>query len=1071
MKITAVIVFILCMQVSAKSFGQTEKINLAMNSTFKEVIERLEEISGYRFVLKYDESILDKRVNVSFTNEKIDRILDDLLKDSGLTYKIVDRYIAIVPENERTEQQQKTITGKVTDSSGGALPGVSVVVKGTTNGTITDANGNYSISKVPENSILQFSFVGMKSQEIVVGDKTTINVTLADETIGIEEVVAIGYGKLKKSDLTGAVGSVRAEDFQKGVFTAPNELIQGKVSGVQIINNSGQPGGAATVKIRGNSAVSGNGQPLYVVDGVPLDNRSARPGLNVNGLGNTPDGNPLNFLNPSDIASIEVLKDASATAIYGSRGAFGVVIINTKRGQSGQPKIEVGSSSGVSTIMKKIEVLDADQYREAIKYYGVSELNDKGGNVNGLDAILRQGIQQNYTVAVSGGSETGKYRLSAGYLNQEGIIKKSGFKKYSSNFSTNLKFLDSKKLGLDINVNTSQYVEDMAYITNDAGFEGNLIQQALQWNPTLNLRKDDGSLNILSGTVVNPLAMSELYNDNSKVTTVLGSISPYYKFNNWLEYRMLYSVNYSTGTRRSSINQDINLSSTLGKGWASIGNKELSTQQFTHTLNFNKEIFSKLNLNALVGFEYMKFSNKGSSMSALGTSNGFGNYGLDYTNYIQYSNSTGRIISSFVDPDSELQSYFGRAMVNYMDKYLLTATFRADGSSKFGANNKYGYFPSFSAAWNVSKEKFFKIDFINSLKIRAGWGKTGNQEFPAGVSQAKYSFTNNGGLGQVNNPNPDLKWQSDVQYNVGFDLSILNSRVTATVDYFNKTTTDLLFPSSPIQPAPPSSVTRWINLDGNIENKGVEASVNATIIHKDDFSWDFGANASYIKNLVSGLSAPIYTGMLNGQGLSGVMVEVIQNGLPINTFFTRKYTGMDSSTGMAVYEDAGNKFYNVGNPNPKALLGLSTTLRYKKLSFTVNMNGAFGHDIYNNTLNSVLNVGSINGGKNIGLAIYQNPVKEAIANPVTASSRFIEKGDYLKLSNATLTYKVGDLAKVIKGFTIYVTGQNLFVITKYTGFDPEVNVNKSVNDVPSLGIDYTPYPSARSINIGVNFSL
>ncbi|WP_198424826.1 SusC/RagA family TonB-linked outer membrane protein [Spirosoma endbachense] len=974
----------------------------------------------------------------------------------------------LIPDEQSTD---RAISGTVADETGVGLPGVSVLVKGTQRGTVTDKDGAYRLSVPDGVATLTFSFVGYVSQDVTVSNQTVVNITLKPETKSLDEVVVVGYGTARKRDLTGAMTSVTAKDFNKGNFTSPDQLIQGKVSGVQILNNSGQPGGAATVKIRGNSAITGSGQPLYVVDGVPLDNRSARPGLNANGLGNTPGGNPLNFLNPADIASIDVLKDASATAIYGSRAAYGVVIINTKRGQAGQAKIDVGLNTGVSTIFRRINVLNAEQYREAIKYYGVSPLNDRGGNEDPFGSILRKGLQQNYTIAISGGNETGKYRISAGYLNQEGIINKTGFKKYTANFSGNLKFLESKKLGLDINVNTSQYVEDIAAITNDAGSNGSLIGHALQWNPTDSLRKANGSLNIKAGAVINPLAMSELYNDQSKVTTVLASISPYFKFTDWLEYRMLYSINYSAGGRRSSINQDINISATQGKGWASIGTNELSTQQFTHTLNFNKDILPDFNLNALLGFEYMSFANKGSAMSALGPASGFGNYGLDYTDYIQYSNTTGRTVSSFVDPTAELQSYFGRAIGNYKDRYLVTATLRADGSSKFGSNNKYGYFPSFSAAWNISNEKFFHVNSINSLKLRGGWGKTGNQEFPSGSSQARYSFTDNGGLGQTNNPNPDLKWQSDKQYNFGFDVSLLNSQITATVDYFNKTTTDLLFPSPPIQPAPPGSVIRWINLDGRIQNKGLEVAIDGAIVKKDNFSWDLSANATFITNSVSGLTAPILTGALNGPGLSGVSVEVIQNGLPINAFYTRRYLGMNESTGLATYEDAGNTFFYVGNPNPKTLLGLNTTLRYKKFSLIANMNGAFGQDIYNNTNNAVISVGLINGGRNIALSLFREPTKESIANPVTPSSRYIEKGDYLKMTNATLSYTIGNIARVIRGASVYVTGQNLFVITKYTGFDPEVNVNKAINSVPSVGIDYAAYPPARTITFGVNFSL
>jgi iron complex outermembrane receptor protein len=969
--------------------------------------------------------------------------------------------------------QERTVTGKVTDKSGAPLAGISVTVKGSGRGVATDANGNYRITVPASASTLVFSSVGYGTEEVNISGQSSADATLSENGTNMNEIVVVGYGTAKRKDLTGAVTSVQAKDFNKGTYTAPDQLIQGKVAGVMVLNNSGQPGGGTTVKIRGNSAVTGSGQPLYVVDGIELDGRSSRPGLNSSGLGNTPGGNPLNFINPADIASIDVLKDASATAIYGSRAAFGVIIITTKRGQSGQPKIDFNVSVGFAKIAKKIQVLDAAQYRAALTYYGVSASNDKGSNVDALGSILQNAVNQNYNISISGGTENARYRFSTGYLDQEGIVRKTDFKKYSSSFTANFKFLDSKRLGLDFTLLPSQYVEKIAPISNDAGSTGSLIGQALQWNPTESLTNPNGSLNIKAGDIINPFAMSEAYNDKTKVTTLLGSISPYFKIASWLEYRLLVSINYSTGTRRTSTQSYINLGDVKDFGWASIAQADLTTEQITHTLNLNKKLTSALNLNAVVGYEYVKFSNRGSNMSAFGPSipGGFGSYGLDYTDYIQYSNPSKRTVSSYVDPIAELQSYFARAIFNYNDKYLLTATFRADGSTKFGKNNKYGYFPSFAAAWNLTRESFFHVDMINMLKIRAGWGKTGNQEFPSGSSQAKYSFSNNGGLGQVNNPNEDLKWQSDRQYNVGIDYAIWKNKIFGSVDYFNKRTTDLLFPSAPIQPAPPGSVVRWINLPGNIDNKGVEVSLNATVIDQKDLNWEFGINATFMKNTVNGLSAPIYTGGLHGQGITGTLVETIQNGLPINAFYTRQFLGLDKTSGLALYTDNGSTFYFVGDPNPKTLLGFTTTLRYRKVSLNVALNGAFGQDLYNNTLNNVINVGSINGGRNIAVSVYQSPVKESFANPVTASSRFIEKGDYLKCTNATLSYSFGNVANIFRNSNIYVTAQNLFTLTKFSGFDPEVNVDKNINGVPSVGIEYTPYPSARTITIGVNFSL
>ncbi|RZK47294.1 MAG: SusC/RagA family TonB-linked outer membrane protein [Pedobacter sp.] len=968
--------------------------------------------------------------------------------------------------------QNREITGKVTDGKDASpVSGASVQVKGTNQGVSTKADGTFSISVPANATTLTVSSVGFKETEVNITNQTSVDVTLEASGADLSEVVVVGYGTVRKRDLTGAVVSVREKDFNKGTFAAPDQLIQGKVAGVQVLNNSGAPGGGTTVKVRGNSAITGSGQPLYVVDGVPLDGRSARPGVDA-GFGATPSGNPLNFINPNDIASMEILKDASATAIYGSRAAYGVVLITTKRGASGQPKLDLGVSYGVSNLMRNIEILNADDYKLALTKFNAPAANNKGSDVDALDAILRTANIQTYTAAVSGGNENAKFRLSTSLLDQEGIVRKTDFKKYTVGLNANFKFLEKKNLGIDFNVISSQYVENVAPITNTAGSEGSLIGQALQWNPTESLYKPgNDSLNIAAGGgIINPLAMSEAYNDNSKVTTILGSVSPYIKITKDLEYRMLFSINYSTGVRRSSVASYLNLPAIIDKGRAFISNNELITQQMTHTLNYNKQLSSDFSINALIGYEYMKYTNKGSSMNAFGPDGGgFGNYGLDYTNYIQYSNASSRGISSFIDPVSELQSYFARAVMNLKDKYLLTATFRADGSTKFGSNNAYGYFPSVSASWVISKEEFFKVNFVNDLRVRASYGITGNQEFPSGSSQTRYTFNGPAAIGLANNGNPDLKWQSDEQINFGLDYAIFDNRITGSFDYFVKTTSDLLFPTTPIQPSAPGATVTWKNLDGEVVNKGFEFSINANIVRSKDWSWDLGVNASFIDNKIQNLGAPIRTGALHGQGVSGASVQTIRNGLPINAFFTRAYGGLDKATGQAIYPD-GEVFSYQGNPNPTTVMGISTTVAYKQLSLVVNMNGAFGQMIYNNTLNNVINVANLVGGKNISRDIYEDPTQEALSNRVTPSARFIEKGNYMKMANASLSYAIGDI-RFIKNATIFLTGQNLFVITKFSGFDPEVNVDKSLNSVPSVGIEYVPYPPARTVTLGVNFSL
>jgi len=965
--------------------------------------------------------------------------------------------------------QTNLVTGKVIDSNDKQpIPGVNVLLKGqSTVGTITDNNGTYSLNIPYDTGILIFSYIGYVSVQENIAGRKAININLTTQITGLNEVVVIGYGTQQKKDLTGALSSIQEVDFNKGNFTSPDQLIQGRAAGVQITTTSGQPGVAATIKIRGNSVMTGTGQPLFVIDGVPLSGLTARPNTNDNDGGSSPAGNPLNFINPADIASIDVLKDASATAIYGSRAAYGVINITTKKGLIGTPKIDFSSSMGLASIQHREAVLNAGQYRAAIKYYNVNPSNDKGGNSDGLGSILQKGIQQNYNLAISGGNKDNRYRFSMGYFDQQGILTTSEIKKYNSLFSGNYKFLESKRLGMDINLILSQYQEQIPLIRNS----GSLVGDALNWNPTDSLRHRDGSLNLNPSSANNPLALSKLYNDQSKVTTLLTSVAPYYDLTDWLQFKTVVSVNYSTGIRRNSVAQGLFPNSGIPAGAANIYNTETSTSQLTSTLRFHKDIFQALNLNVIGGFEYMKFINKGFSVQALGPVNGFGNYGLDYTNYIQYSDPSKRNVSSYADPLSEIQSYFGRASLDFKKKYLLTATFRADGSTKFGANNKYGYFPSFSAAWVVSEEKTFKVEFIDFFKLRVGWGKTGNQEFPSGSSVALYGFTNNGGYGQINNPNPNLKWQSDQQLNAGADFGMFKNRLSLTLDYFDKITTDLLYPSYPIQPAPPGAAFTWINLDGKIRNRGLEITLKSSIVSYSSFSWDLAFNTTFIKNSVNGLTAPINTGWLDGSGLSDVTVQQIKSGAPMNSFYTRKYLGIDKSTGLSIYEDSGNTFYDVGNPNPNFLLGMSSTVRYKKISLTTYLYGAFGQSIYNNTALSTINIANFGGAKNIAQAVYTNPIKESVGNPVFASSRYIEKGDYLKMGSATISYRAGAIGKAFKQLQFYITGQNLFTITKYSGFDPEVNIDKSANGVPSLGIDYHSYPRARTVLIGINFSL
>ncbi|MCW3462520.1 SusC/RagA family TonB-linked outer membrane protein [Chitinophaga nivalis] len=957
--------------------------------------------------------------------------------------------------------QSKTITGKITDGNGSAIPGASVQVKGTRTGTMADAEGVFKINLPTGATTLIVTFIGYTPQEINVANKTTADVKLLQENTNLTDVVVVGYGTTRKKDVTGAIAQIKAGDFNKGITTAPDQLIQGKVSGLMVLNNSGAPGAAATVRIRGVSSVRSGNQPLYVVDGVPLDGRVARPSLNATGLGITPDANPLNFINSNDIASMDVLKDASATAIYGSRGANGVIIISTKKGTPGPTRLDVSYSVGMSNIMKKLDVLNADEYRTALKQYNLT--GDGGSSSNGMNSILRTGVTQNVGVAISGGNENSRYRASFGMQDQQGIVRKSGLKKYTATLSGQNKFLDSKQLGIDYNIMAAKTIEQLAPITNDAGFTGSLVGQALQWNPTLPLNNPDGSLNILAnGKPVNPLAMSEAFDDKASISYILASISPYFKFNDNWEYRMMYSVNHQTGQRRASIASFINLNDIQGLGAGLYNTAELTTELFNNTLSYNKQVSSALNLSAMVGFEYQKFSYSGVNVSA----KGFPTNAVDYTDILQTPTQANTTLSSFRNPSSELQSFFGRVTLNFRDKYLVTATMRADGSSKFGSNNRYGYFPSFAGKWNISNEDFMKDGkFFSNLGLRVGYGVTGNQEFPAGAAQAQYGFTANGNASLINVPNPDLKWESSKQFNAGVDFSILDNRLSGTVDYFFKNTTNLLFSFPAIQPAPASNY--WINLPGKVINSGVELSLKGEIIRSKDWNWRLGVNSTFLKNEMRNYEGPpVLTGSISGQGVSGATAQRLANGYPLNTFYLRKFEGFDDK-GNSIYAEGG-KLYYLSNPNPKVLLGINTEVSYKKWVLGASAHGAFGFEVYNNTANTVLPIGNL-GSRNIAKSLVGNG--EALTNSPAASSRYLENGNFLKLDNVTLTYNIGNVGKVLKNAAVYVTGQNLFVITRYTGFDPEVNTDKSVNGVSSFGIEYSPYPTARSVMFGILFSL
>lgn len=969
---------------------------------------------------------------------------------------------------------QKVITGRVADAKDGApIVGATVQPKGGTGGTSTGTDGTFRITVGNDINTLVVSYVGFGSMDVDIAGKTSVDVSLTGTSgNNLNEVVVIGYGSVRKKDVTGAVASVTAKDFNRGQINSPEQLLQGKVAGLQITNSSGQPGGLTIVKIRGNNSIRSGNNPLYVVDGVPLDGRTPRPGFSSNSVGTSPPSDPLTFINPNEISDVQVLKDASAAAIYGSRGANGVILITTKKGTSGTTRLEANASAGFGNVMRRIDVLDAAGYRSALTQYDAPR-TDSGANVDAFDAITRAAFTQNYSLAMSGGNENARYRASFFMGNQDGTILKTNLKKYVGNFNGQFKFLD-KKLSLDFSATAANVAESIAPISQDAGSNGNLISLALIWNPTLILKRANGLYNQENPSgQVNPLALSDAYTDLSNTTTLLGNINAAYKFTPWLEYRMLYGINYGVGNRRAEIQGFIKGTGgdAPGKGAAAVLNNTLVSQTLTHTLNFTKDISDNFTLNALAGYEFWKTNYWGNNQYVYEF-----NYNLSETNRVgvhYYDNmSAGKqanlAAGSFRDPSVEIQSYFARAVLGFMDKYTVTATFRADGSNKFGKDSRYGYFPSLAARWSISRESFMEdVSFVDDLALRIGYGITGNQEFAADAALDVYRYNSFGSITTLHFGNDALKWESVKALDIGLDFTIMKGRVYGAIDYFDKRTTDPLFLRVVSQPTGQGG-SQFDNLDAEVRNSGVEISIGADIVQGKDFQWSANGNVTFVKNKFvfeeAGTSPLALTGGLHGQGTSGAFSQAIAHNQPVNVYFLPTFTGFDKD-GIGIY--SAQPSY-VGDPNPSAFVGFSTDLTYKKISLNLGAHGSFGNKLYNNTAMSVINISNINGGRNIASGLITSG--ESTANPITTSTRYLENGGYMKLHNATISYNFGNIG-ALKNFRAYVSGNNLFVISDYKGFDPEVNVDKALNGIPSLGVDYIGYPTQRTFLLGLSFSL
>jgi iron complex outermembrane receptor protein len=969
--------------------------------------------------------------------------------------------------------QNTSISGKVTDDKGAPVVGASVLVKGTKTGTSTDGSGNFTISVPSSAQALTVTYVGFAPQDISIAGKTSVTVGLVALNQNLNEVVVIGYGTSRKTDLTGSVASVRAKDFDKGV-TTPEELLIGKVAGLQVADNSGQPGGTTITKIRGNNSIVSGNNPLYVVDGVPIDATSPIAPNIITGVGNAPSNNPLLFLNPGDIAQIDILKDASSAAIYGARGENGVVLITTNRG-NGKTQVDAGVTLTVPAgLMKQPNILNASQYRSELAVYGGK--SDSGLSLDPFKQILQNAISARYTVALSGGGENGRFRASFSANDQNGIVLKSGLQQYNASFSGDHYFLD-KKLKISFDLIASQYTLQSAPISTNAGSTGNLISAAMNWNPTLALVENGHFNQTNPAGQINPLALSAYTDDYAHVTQIFANAGVEYKIVPHLTYDFGYGLDYGISTRDAQLQGLIAAtgSSYDGKGAGEIGTANLFTQSITHTLTFDDKFSNGLSLKILGGYEYYQQSNLNYNIT---TVYGFPfnvpggpKYNIPYYNDLQAGNQANLRVGTAAPPGSELQSYFARVELNYKDRYLLTGTIRDDGSSKFGVNNRHGYFPSVGARWNILNESFMKNSrTLSTLDLRVGYGQVGGQDgLVAGASQQLGYYNSSSGFSVINYASPNLKWETLTSINGGVDYGFMNNRLFGYLDVFSKKTTNPLFPGT--LPVPSSGALIWGNLPGYITNKGFEFSLSYALVHNKNFTWNINGNVEYVKNLfvypALGTSPLYLTGSVNGQGVSSAYAEALANNQPIDVFYLRQFIGFDKN---GIAEVASQASSYAGDPNPHVILGFNTDMTYKRFSLAINAHGAFGNKIFNNTLVSVTNLGNITNGKNIAQTLIGSP--ESLANPVSASTRFLESGNFVKLGNVSLSYNIGDIGnKVIKNARLIVTATNLFEITKYTGFDAEVNQDHNNNGIPSLGMDYIGYPTSRTVSFGLTFSL
>jgi len=954
--------------------------------------------------------------------------------------------------SQNISAQNITITGKVIDNSREPLVGATVRILNDNKNIVTDMNGNFTLN-CDKNTTLEVSFIGYVSQRIKATNNITVvlaeNVKVLDETV----VVGVGYGTMRKSDLTGSIATVSAKDMKKGIITSTEQVLQGKVAGLSVVQSSGAPEDGSTIRLRGGTSLSASNAPLIVVDGIP--------------------GVDINSVQPNEIQSIDILRDASASAIYGSRGANGVIIVTTNRQNNSDIEQKTMTYNGYAAagyVAKNMDLLSANQWRAYVRKNNIASAIDYGDNTDWQKVLERTAITQSHNVAFSNSKQSSGYRASVTYQNNEGVIKRNNFNRLAASLSAYQKGLnDHLRMELGINANFDSWHP----------IDSRIFERMTNINPTFPVYNPDGSFAQINGTnTENPVELNTDRTDDEKRHRFLG----YSKFDLDLFKGLTATTdgsyefdNTTTGLYKPSYAE---MEGKSEKGWGQRAYTEYTNKQLELYLTYEKKIAEIHKINIMGGYSYLDYVYDGFGA----TRSGFDTDEFSYNNLAAGTDYRASDVYSYKG-EAKLISFFGRVNYNLLDRYMLTATIRHDGSSRFGSNHKWGDFPSIALAWRISDEKFMKgtSGWLNNLKLRLSYGVTGNQsgigEYKSlsilSASGAAYydatSATWKNAYVQTQNVNSDLKWESTEQWNIGVDFNMFN-RLNGTIEVYNKKTKDLLW-TYPV-PQPPYLVGTMLANVGDMVNKGVEVTLSDKIISHKDYSLVANLAFSYNHQEITKLSNKTYqavglqTGSLHGlRGMSDLYAQIIKEGYPAGAFYGPKCDGIDKNGKYILEKGSDGKVVNkyLGSAQPKVNVGLSIDATYKDFDLNVSGYGMFGQKVLNATKMSMYDPTRLPSQN-----VPDSFVKSGITDNPTYSSYFVEKGDFFRLQSITLGYTIPGTKNLgLKKVRFYLTGENLFCITKYSGIDPEVTNSDNVLD--GQGIDeFNSYPRPRTYSLGVN---